>query len=160
MIATTTDQYTPSEDYKDQSTYSSDDMIDAYLQGMDYAQKNYKELVTEVIKLRVDLVFAIKDTIISAVLNKLDTPIQAMFLKIGNGTHFELLICIENEVFWSEKYNTIVDIADELTNEFCGDEKTLSYNFLTDYTTLELERIYSEKFHRIFINESLKKSSA
>lgn len=130
---------------KEESVYTGDHLIDAYLKGKQDGKDEMIKILTKQFKDNIGIATSISEKLYSeAAKKKID--FKTIHLKADGLTSFSALFIVKKDDFLSDKFRSIFVSARKLKNEVESDSFYISFSFVPDSEDLNEKCISADGF--------------
>lgn len=130
---------------KEESVYTGDHLIDAYLKGKQDGKDEMIKILTNQFKSNIDLATSISEKLYVDA-NKKKINFKSIHLKADGITKFSALFVTKKEDFVSDKFRNIFISARKLKNEVENDSFYISFSFIPDSKDLSEKCLNADGF--------------
>jgi hypothetical protein len=130
---------------KEESVYTGDHLIDAYLKGKQDGKDEMIKILTKQFKDNVDIATTISEKLYSEAAKK-KINFKTIHLKADGITKFSALFIAKKNDFLSDKFRDIFVSARKLKNEVESDSFYISFSFMPDSKDLNEKCINADGF--------------
>ena len=130
---------------KEESVYTGDHLIDAYLKGKQDGKDEIIEILTKQLKHNIDIATSVSEKLYSDAAKK-KIRFKSIHLKADSITKFSALFVTKKEDFISDKFRDIFIIARKLKNEVENDSFYISFSFIPDSKDLNEKSLNADGF--------------
>lgn len=130
---------------RDESVFTGDHLIDAYLKGKQDGKNEMTKILTRQFKENIKIATAISEKLYSEAAKK-DINFKTIHLKAEGITRFSALFIAKKKDFLSDKFRDIFVSARKLKNEVESDSFYISFSFMPDSKDLNEKHINADGF--------------
>lgn len=142
------DKWELSPSYSDiagEPLYSSDTLIDAYLQGKKDQRDDYAKILTEKLEANLNNAKHICEEMVKTVLEK-KVKFEYVLLKVKDLTEFETVFVVAEDDFISDSFKGIYELFIKKKREVNGDTFHFSFNIMPYSANISKEKLNSDGF--------------
>ena len=126
-------------------TYSSNEVIDAYLKGKEEGIKQKGKLILNKLKENAERTTGATGKVFNFLHKKKFNPIAA-YLRLNSWDSLDILITIPEKEFISEKLLTVYSFVSRLENELETDFYNITFSFADEEDDFDREHLVSDGF--------------
>lgn len=130
---------------KEESVYTGDHLIDAYLKGKEDGKGEMQNILTKQLKSNIDIATSISEKLYADA-NKKKINFKSIHLKADGITKFSALFVTKKEDFVSDKFRDIFISARKLKTEVESDSFYITFSFLPDSKDLSEKCLNADGF--------------
>ena len=130
---------------KEESVYTGDHLIDAYLKGKQDGKDEMIKILTKQFKDNVDIATSISEKLFSEAAKK-KINFKTIHLKADGITKFSALFIAKKSDFLADKFRDVFVSARKLKNEVESDSFYISFSFMPDSKDLNEKCINADGF--------------
>lgn len=135
----------PSNWKQEESVYTGDNLIDAYLKGKQDGTDELKKILNKQFKNNIDHATKVSEKLLAeAALNNIN--LKAIHLKAEGITKFSALFVAEKDDFLSDKFREILISSRKLKKEVESDSFYMSFSFVPNTKELNEKAIYADGY--------------
>lgn len=135
----------PAKWEKSEDTFSSNDLIDAYLNGVQYGMDEQKRILMDQFKENVDLAATLSETLYEQLLTSKLKPIE-VHLKADSITNFTALFVVELSDYLSDDFQRVYTMGRKLYEQNQKNNFCLSFSFTPNLKDLNEHCLVADGF--------------
>lgn len=147
MVATQKITNTPLPDNwkKQDSAYTGDDLIDAYLKGKEDGKNDVYKVLFNQLKNNISQATTVAEVLYQHSLEQ-KIPLKTIHIKADSIARFEALFIVQEDDFISDKFRSIYTYARGLKNKFDSENFYISFSFMPNSKNLNEKCLASDGF--------------
>ncbi len=145
--------FIPSKWEKTGDSYSSDDLINAYLKGKDDQRGAEERILMKALSDNVNKSTTVIENFAKQIKESFGVTVKGINLKIQRISYLEFLFVVDSSSYLSDDFKKVYDLSKEIKAEHNSDTLCITLTFMPDKKSIDMDAIHSDGYILEYVKE-------